>query len=126
MTGVLGEFLPVGFVHTSDTTRARQFYVDVLGLEFLEESPFALVVRAGPTVIRVTPVEEHRPSVHTVLGWSVPDADAVMTELVGRGVEPLQFDGLIQDDLGIWDAPSGARVAWFSDPDGNTLSITQS
>ncbi len=122
---MLGEFLPVGFVHTTDTTRAQQVYVEVLGLDFIEESPFALVVRAGPTVIRITPVEEHHPSVHTVLGWSVPDAEAVMTELVRRGVEPLRFDGLTQDDLGIWDSPSGARVAWFSDSDGNTLSITQ-
>ena len=115
----------IGFVHTTDVARARLFYVGVLGLELVEESPFALVLRSGPTMIRVTPVESHTASPHTVLGWSVHDLAAVIDGLTSRGVQPLRYDGLDQDERGIWQAPGGARVAWFSDPDGNTLSLTQ-
>ena len=122
---MLRDFDPIGFVHTTDTTRARSFYVDVLGLEFVEETPFALVLKAGPIMIRVTPVEGHVPLVHTVLGWSVPDIALVMRSLIGRGVEPRRFHGLDQDETGVWCSPGGAQVAWFADPDGNTLSLTQ-
>lgn len=115
----------IGFVHTADVARARHFYVEVLGLEFVEESPFALVVRSGSTMIRVTPVEGHRASGHTVLGWSVSDAAAAVDDLASHGVEMLRFDGLDQDARGMWHAPGGATIAWFSDPDGNTLSLTQ-
>lgn len=122
---MLAEFDPTCFVPTSDVARARRFYVDTLGLEFVEESPFALVLRSGPTMIRVTPVESHVASSHTVLGWSVPDLGAMLAGLIKRGVRPLHYDGLDQDDQGVWQAPSGASIAWFSDPDGNTLSLTQ-
>lgn len=116
---------PVSFVHTTDVVQARQFYVDVLGLALIEESPFALVVRSGGSTIRVTPVDAHTPSPATVLGWTVPDARAVLTELTNRGVVPIRYDALDQDEYGLWQAPGGAQVAWFADPDGNTLSITQ-
>lgn len=122
---MLAECSPIGFVHTSDIARARDFYVGRLGLEFVEESPFALVVRSGPTMIRITPVDDHRPSPHTVLGWSVTDLSAVLTQLSAAGVEPMRYPGLTQDDHGVWQAPGGDRVAWFSDPDDNTLSLTQ-
>jgi catechol 2,3-dioxygenase-like lactoylglutathione lyase family enzyme len=122
---VLRDFPPIGFIHTTDVGRARKFYVDVLGLELVEDSPFALVLRSGPTMIRVTPVPSHDVSPHTVLGWDVPDIASVMRGLVERGVAPLRYDGLDQDDLGIWRSPSGAQVAWFADPDSNTLSLTQ-
>jgi catechol 2,3-dioxygenase-like lactoylglutathione lyase family enzyme len=122
---VLGGFDPIGFVHTTDVARAKAFYVDALGLEFVEESPFALVVRSGGTMIRVTPVETHVASPATVLGWSVPDIATVLDGLRERGVTAIRYDGLDQDDRGIWAAPGGARVAWFPDPDGNTLSLTQ-
>ena len=115
----------VAFVHTTDISRARSFYVDVLELEFVEESPFALVVLAGGTMIRVTPVESAAASPHTVLGWAVPDLPTVLAGLMSRGVVPLRFEGMNQDALGVWQSPSAARVAWFADPDGNTLSLTQ-
>ena len=122
---MLSDFDPICFVHTGDVERARQFYVDVLGLEVVEDSPFAIVLRSGTTMIRVTPVESHIASPHTVLGWSVPDIGAVLAGLVERGVRPLRYDGLDQDEKGVWQAPSGASIAWFSDPDGNTISLTQ-
>lgn len=122
---MLSEFDPICFVHTEDVARARRFYVDVLGLEFVEESPFAMVLRSGRTMIRVTPVESHIASPHTVLGWSVTDLGTVLAGLVERGVRPLRYDGLDQDEHGVWQAPSGASIAWFSDPDSNTISLTQ-
>ena len=122
---MLGDFPPIAFVHTTDTDRARDFYVGVLGLELVEESPFAVVVRSAGTMIRITPVPHHTPAGGTVLGWDVPDIAATMSALAAKGVPGLRFDGLTQDDLGIWQSPSNARVAWFADPDGNTLSLTQ-
>jgi catechol 2,3-dioxygenase-like lactoylglutathione lyase family enzyme len=122
---VLGQYDPIAFVHTIDVERARQFYVEDLGLEQLEESPFALVVRAGRTMIRITPVATHVASEHTVLGWSVPDIEDIVRALIERHVTTLRFDGLEQDVLGVWCAPGGAKVAWFKDPDDNTLSVTQ-
>lgn len=126
MRDMLAEFDPICFVHVTDVARARQFYVDVLGLEFVEESSFALVLRSGRTMIRVTPVELHTASAQTVLGWSVPDLSAALSGLIERGVQPVRYDGLDQDQQGIWRAPSGANIAWFIDPDRNTLSLTQS
>jgi hypothetical protein len=61
----------------------------------------------------------------TVLGWAVPDIEATLAELAGRGVAGLRFENLPQDEQGIWTTPDGSKVAWFHDPDGNTLSITQ-
>ncbi len=122
---MLSSLPPVAFVHVTDAVRARAFYVDVLGLEFVEDSPFALVLRSGPTMIRVTPVADHRAVGGTVLGWDTPDIAAEIDELSARGVTMLRFDGLEQDDRGIWQSPSTAQVAWFADPDGNTLSLTQ-
>jgi catechol 2,3-dioxygenase-like lactoylglutathione lyase family enzyme len=122
---VLHDVDPICFVHTTDVVRARAFYVDILGLEFVEDTPFALVLRSGRTMIRVTPVPSHAATPHTVLGWDVPDIAEAMKQLIKRGVVPLRYDALNQDDLGIWRSPSGAQVAWFADPDGNTLSLTQ-
>ena len=122
---MLGDLDATAFVATGDVGRARAFYVDVLGLGVVEESPFALVVQSGHTVVRITPVESHRPVGYTVLGWTVPDVAAALRSLAERGVEPLRFDGLDHDELGAWHAPGGALVAWFADPDGNTLSLTQ-
>ena len=122
---VLAELDPTSFVATTDVAQARQFYVDVLGLELVEESPFALVVRSGHTTIRVTPVESHDPPPGTVVGWTVDDLSTTLAHLVERGVRPLRFDGFDQDEQGVWITPGGALVVWFADPDGNTLSLTQ-
>ncbi len=122
---MLADIDPTAFIHTNDVERSRAFYVEVLGLESLEESPFALVVRSGRTTIRVTPVETPVSSGATVLGWSVADITEAVDDLAGRGVEFLRFDGMDQDSRGIWQAPGAALVAWFADPDGNTLSLTQ-
>jgi len=112
----------VAFVATTDPGRARAFYAETLGLELESESPFALVFRAGATMLRVTTVEQFTPQPFTVLGWGVPDIAAAIATL---GVACERFDGMEQDELGVWRAPGGALVAWFKDPDGNVLSLTQ-
>lgn len=122
---MLGSFEPIAFVHTADVDRARTFYVGVLGLTVVEESPFALVVRSGHTIVRITPVPSHAPAGATVLGWQVPDVHATLEALAAQGVVGLRFDGLVQDDPGVWRAPGGAQVAWFHDPDANILSLTE-
>jgi catechol 2,3-dioxygenase-like lactoylglutathione lyase family enzyme len=115
----------VAFVATTDLARARAFYEGTLGLRVLEESPFACVVDAHGTMVRITPVAERADADYTVLGWAVADIEQTVRELAAVGVEFRRFDGMGQDALGVWNAPGGDKVAWFTDPDGNTLSLTQ-
>jgi catechol 2,3-dioxygenase-like lactoylglutathione lyase family enzyme len=116
----------IAFVATRDAERAKKFYRDTLGLSLTDESPFALVFDAHGTMLRVTPVKDISPAVYTVLGWQVPDIVAAAKALEKAGVRFERYEGLQQDELGIWTAPgSSAKVAWFKDPDGNTLSISQ-
>ena len=116
----------VAFVGVCDPDRAKRFYGDTLGLRLVsEELPFALVFDVQGTMLRVTVVPEVKPAKFTVLGWKVPDIQAAVSSLDKQGVEFQRYAGLQQDGLGIWTSPSGARVAWFHDPDGNILSVTQ-
>jgi catechol 2,3-dioxygenase-like lactoylglutathione lyase family enzyme len=122
---VLGSKKLMAFVATCDSVRAKQFYRDVLGLHLVSEDPFAIVFEAGGTMLRVTSVKEVAVATYTVLGWSVSDIVRTVKDLQKAGVNFQRYPGMQQDDLGIWNTPSGAKVAWFKDPDGNTLSITQ-
>ena len=115
----------VAFVATRDGAAAMKFYRDALGLRLVSEDAFALVFDAGGTMLRVTKVKEFVAAPYTVLGWRVDDIGAAVRELAGRGVRFERFDGMPQDEAGIWNAPSGAWVAWFKDPDGNVLSVAQ-
>lgn len=116
----------VAFVGVCDPDRAKRFYRDTLGLRLVsEELPFALVFDVQGTMLRVTVVPEVKPAKFTILGWKVPDIQAAVSSLDKEGVEFQRYAGLQQDGLGIWTSPSGARVAWFHDPDGNILSVTQ-
>jgi catechol 2,3-dioxygenase-like lactoylglutathione lyase family enzyme len=116
----------IAFIPVRDVDAARTFYERVLGLEVLEATPFALVLDAGGTKLRVTPVPDLIVQPFAIAGWQVRDLDATVRTLSERGVSFRRYDGMVQDDAGIWTAPSGDRVAWFGDPDGNTLSLTAS
>ncbi|HVS12631.1 MAG TPA: VOC family protein [Thermoanaerobaculia bacterium] len=122
---MLNELDLVAFITTADAAEAKRFYGEVLGLRFVEDGPFALVFDAHGTTLRIQKVERVAPPKATVLGWSAPDLDATMDALISRGVAFERFEGLPQDEKGIWTAPGGARVAWFRDPDGNLLSLAQ-
>jgi catechol 2,3-dioxygenase-like lactoylglutathione lyase family enzyme len=122
---MLGSKKLVAFVPTRDSKKAKSFYVGTLGLRFVSEDPFALVLEANGIMLRVAKVPEYKPQQFTVLGWEVPDIDDAVSQLQKKGVrfEIYGFEG--QDDHGIWTAPGGAKVAWFKDPDGNVLSVSQ-
>jgi len=124
---VLGKCKLVAFVATTDSAKARAFYEGVLGLELVEDQkPFALVFDANGTMLRVTSVREHNPAPFTVLGWDVDSIEETVARLTAAGVEFQRYTGINDGDpKGIWTAPSGARIAWFKDPDGNVLSVTQ-
>jgi catechol 2,3-dioxygenase-like lactoylglutathione lyase family enzyme len=115
----------VALVGTTDLARARQFYEQVLGLPVVEQNDFACVLNANGVMLRVTPVQELVAAPYTVLGWSVADIGATVAGLTERGVAFHRYEGMGQDEAGIWTAPGGDRVAWFRDPDGNVLSLTQ-
>jgi catechol 2,3-dioxygenase-like lactoylglutathione lyase family enzyme len=115
----------IGFVGVSDLDRARQFYGDTLGLPITEESPFALVADANGTMLRLTPVEQPVAAPYTILGWSVADIVSMIDQLTARGVQFRRYEGMGQDERGVWTAPGGAKIAWFPDPDDNNLSLTQ-
>jgi len=115
----------MAFVATCDPQRARAFYEDVLGLRLVEDEPFALVFDANGTTLRIAKVPALVPAGYTVLGWVVSDIAAGVAALQHRGVMFERFPGMTQDALGICTFPNGSRVAWFKDPDGNTLSLTQ-
>lgn len=116
----------IGFVATSHPDRAKKFYRDTLGLPLVsEELPFALVFDANGTILRVTIAKQVHPAGYTVLGWNVPDIAAAAKALSNAGVQFERYAGMEQNELGIWSSPGGAKVAWFKDPDGNILSISQ-
>ena len=115
----------VAFVATREPGRAKEFYRDTLGLPLVSEDEFALVFDAAGTMLRVTRVQELGAEKYTVLGWQVHDLVQTAKDLQKAHVTLERYPGMQQDELGIWNSPSGARVAWFKDPDGNTLSITQ-
>jgi catechol 2,3-dioxygenase-like lactoylglutathione lyase family enzyme len=116
----------IAFIATADPESARQFYEGVLGLRLLEDSPFALVFEAGSIVLRIQKLASFTPVAHTVIGWRVSDISAIIEALASKGVRFERFAGMAQDGLGVWASPSGAKIAWFKDPAGNILSLTQS
>ncbi len=122
---MLGSNKIVAFVPTRDSVKARAFYEGTLGLKFVYEDGFALVLDANGIKVRVAKTPEFKPAQFTILGWEVSDIEHKVSDLVKQGVRFEKFGLPGQDESGIWSAPSGAKVAWFKDPDGNVLSISQ-
>ena len=115
----------VGFVLTKDYDKARAFYEGKLGFQFVSVDQYALVMRAGGNTIRIAKVQDFTPAQATVLGWQVQNIEAVVTWLKERGVTFENCPFIRDRELGIWTAPTGDKVAWFKDPDGNVLSVGQ-
>lgn len=114
------------FLATADTAAARTFYEDKLGLTLSADDPYALVYQLAGTELRLSKVPKHTPLPFTVLDWQVPDIEAAHATLTGRGVEITIYDGMGQDEKGIWASPDGgAKILWFKDPDGNVLSVSE-
>jgi len=115
----------IAFVGSADLPQARAFYEQVLGLRVTEQNDFACVFDANGTLLRVTAVGEVARPGYTVLGWRVADIAATVRGLTARGVAFLRYDGMDQDESGVWTTPAGDKIAWFPDPGGNVLSLTQ-
>jgi catechol 2,3-dioxygenase-like lactoylglutathione lyase family enzyme len=122
---MLAECDVIGFIPTKDPARAREFYEKTLGLRFLSDDLFAIVMEANGTMIRIVQVKEYTPFPFTILGWKVQDIEIEAGTLIERGIEFHRYNWLQQSESGIWSAPGGAKVAWFHDPDGNVLSLSQ-
>jgi catechol 2,3-dioxygenase-like lactoylglutathione lyase family enzyme len=117
---------PIAFIPTANPEAARAFYEQTLGLTFVSDDNFALVFRVGPTqtMLRVVRTGEFTPAPFTIFGWEVEDIHATIAELAAKGVEFLRFSFFPQDEASVWAAPDGSQIAWFKDPDGNTLSVS--
>ena len=116
---------PILFLATANAQRSRAFYEQTLGLEFVADEPPALVFKVGQSMLRIQKVEQVIAAPYTALGWAVADIRGAIRGLGKAGVKFDRFDGVNQDADGIWQSPAGALVAWFRDPDGHVLSLTQ-
>jgi catechol 2,3-dioxygenase-like lactoylglutathione lyase family enzyme len=115
------------FLVTRDRVRAKDFYGNILGFPQTHEDNFGVAFDLNGTQLRISTVTDYVPQPHTVLGWEVPDIVATIQALKGKGVAFNVYNGFGQDEMGVWNVPGvGAKVAWFNDPDGNVLSLTQS
>lgn len=115
----------MAFVPVRDAKKSRPFYEGVLGLRFLSDDGFALVMDSNGVTVRLAKAGNFTPAAFTILGWQVPAIKEKVVELEQKGVRFEKFPGLPQDEHGIWTAPGGDKVAWFKDPDGNILSVSQ-
>ncbi len=122
---MLGSRNIIAFVAITNAEKARAFYEGGLGLRFVSDDQFALVFEANGIMVRAVKLKEFTPAQFTVLGWEVSGIEDVVRALAKRGVKFEIYEFMKQDELGIWNAPSGAKVAWFKDPDGNVLSVSQ-
>jgi catechol 2,3-dioxygenase-like lactoylglutathione lyase family enzyme len=116
---------PILFLATANAERSRVFYEQVLGLAFVADEPPALIFRVGHSMLRIQKVDRVHAAPYTALGWAVSDIRRTVHDLCAAGVVFQRYEGMNQDGDGIWHAPSGAWVAWFRDPDGHTLSLTE-
>jgi catechol 2,3-dioxygenase-like lactoylglutathione lyase family enzyme len=115
----------IAFAATTDLDRAAEFYGTTLGLTLVERNDFACVFDVQGTMLRVTAVSEVASGGYTVLGWRIGDISVAVRALSAAGVRFTRYEGMDQDDDGVWTTPGGDKVAWFTDPDGNVLSLTQ-
>jgi catechol 2,3-dioxygenase-like lactoylglutathione lyase family enzyme len=122
---MLSQSRPISFAATQNARKSREFYEKTLGLKFISEDGFALVFDANGTMLRIQKVEAVDPRGYTVLGWNVKNITSEVRNLASLGVNFARYEGMGQDDSGIWISPSGAKIAWFQDPDGNILSLTE-
>jgi catechol 2,3-dioxygenase-like lactoylglutathione lyase family enzyme len=117
---------PLGFIMTTDRARAVAFYRDIMGFRLLAEDPFAATFDMRGLTVRLSDTGDLAPSPHPVLGWTVKGIHAAVRDLAARGVAFIHYPGMGQDADGVWTSPDGAAaVAFFADPDGNLLSLTE-
>lgn len=117
---------PILFLATANPARSREFYEKSLGFKFVADEPYALIFDLDGLPLRIQKLSEFTPQQHTILGWSVREINKIIYILTeATDVQMLRYDFLEQDSDGVWTSPSGAKIAWFKDPDGNILSLTE-
>ena len=116
----------VAFIPVRHLESAREFYCGTLEFEAVEQTPVALIVDAGGVPLRLAEVPELVPQPFTIAGWLVSNISLTVASLSKAGVRVKRYEGMVQDEQGVWTSPGGDRVAWFADPDGNVLSVTES
>lgn len=124
----LATSLPIAFIPTQEPEAARKFYEQTVGLKFVTDNDFAIVFRVGPepqAMLRIVRARGFSPALYTIFGWEVENVEQSVDELLGKGIQFLRYGHFEQDARNIWNAPDGSRIAWFQDPDGNTLSISE-
>ena len=124
-SSIFGSSKLVAFAMTTNPARTIEFYEGRLGLRFVSLDHFAVVFECNGNMLRMAIAKEHTPPKYTVAGWQVTDIETVVAELVGAGVKMNHYGFPTQDAQGIWTTPDGSKVAWFHDPDGNVLSVSQ-
>ncbi len=122
---MLSECELIGIIPTMNKARAKEFYAGVLHLTFVQDDGFALLFQCLHAHLRIVQMPEFKPYPFTLLGWEVPNIGDVVRELTALGVSFERYGYFEQDELGVWTAPNGSMVAWFKDPDGNVLSLSQ-
>jgi catechol 2,3-dioxygenase-like lactoylglutathione lyase family enzyme len=122
---MLGDKTIIAFVATADAAKARPFYEETLGLKVKSVEQYAIVFDANGIELRMSLVQKMTPAPYSILSWMVPDIRAAVIALSEKTVHFERYDWFTQDEWGIWTAPGGAQVAWFKDPDGNLLSLSQ-
>jgi catechol 2,3-dioxygenase-like lactoylglutathione lyase family enzyme len=122
---MIGQNPLIVFIPTKDAARARVFYEELLGLQFVSDDSFAVVMDSNGTMVRIVRVGEFTPAPFTILGWQVSDIHKSVAELNAKGLQFARYAYFEQSVDGVWTAPGGSKVAWFLDPNGNTLSLSQ-
>lgn len=113
------------FIPTTKPGQSKQFYQDSLGLKLVSEDEYALEFHGNGTILRITTVPTFEPYPFTVLGFKIENIESQVESLVSKGIKFERFEFMNQDAHGIWTSPSKAKVAWFKDPDGNLVSLTE-
>ena len=122
---MLSEPQITAFVSTIQPEISKQFYRDILGLQIVTEDAYAIELKGNGAMLRITTVQELKPQPFTVLGFKIEQIELQVKSLSDKGVKFEKYDHFDQNDLGIWTSPSKAKVAWFKDPDGNLISVTE-
>lgn len=115
----------IAFAATTNPAKAKAFYREALGLKLVSEDNFALVFDSDGTMLRVQNVQKVTISPYTSLGWTVSNIAEKVKQLTSAGIAFERYPGMLQDSLGIWKSPAGAKIAWFKEPEGNTFSLTE-
>jgi len=115
----------VSFIPSTNLELAASFYTNKLNLKLISSDDYALEYFVNNATLRINKVVDLVKVNYTVLGWEVKNIKSTVDELRKNGIKFIFYEGMSQNENGICSFPDGGKVAWFKDPDDNTLSISQ-